>query len=129
VVAPCHQINDSTAAVAAFPSILSRDIVQDLRSRVLGAVADMSGRLADGAGLRAAHETTADLVLNILWRDELAALGDVAVGSIGCFHLHLAFLELAYELIGEEKAVLFGGDGLAAAAWREQRLVGQRQRE
>lgn len=89
----------------------------------------MSGRLADRTGPRVAGDTLADLVLDVVRRDELAALGDVTVRAVGRLHLHLAGLEVGEELRGEEEAVLVGGDRLAAAARREQRLVCQGQRE
>lgn len=129
VVAPCHQINDSTAAVTAPPSILSGDIVQDLCGWVLRTVPDMGGCLADRAGPRVAHDTTPNLVLDVLRRDKLAALRDVAVRAVGRLHLHHAGLKLGEELRSEEEPILLGGDGLAATARREQRLVRQRQRE
>lgn len=129
MVTSCHQIDNPSTAVAAFPTILGGNDLQHLRGRVLRAVSDMSGRLTDGAGPRVAGDTTANLVLDIVRQDELAALRDVAVRAVGSLYLDLSDQELTQELRSEEQAIFLGGDGLAAAAWREQRLVRQRQRE
>lgn len=129
VVTSCHQINDTMAAITSHPSILSGDVVQDFGGWILGAVSDVGCRLANGAGPRVADDTIANLVLDVLLRDEPATPRDVTVGAVRRLHLDLAGLEVTVELGSEEKTIFVGGDGLTAAARREQRLVRQAQLE